>query len=178
MICPEGAITEVLHRTGTVEAGSSGRIAFVRGTLDVGQVMAPAVIKAVKRAAPPADIVFVDAPPGTSCPVIESVRDCDYVLLVAEPTPFGLNDLRLAVDMVRILQLPFGVVINRADIGDERTESYCRQEGIVVHGRIPDDRRIAEAYSRGELVCSAVPGCEPLFVQLFETICRHPEVRA
>ena len=177
MICPEGAITEVLHQTGTVEAGSSGPIAFVRGTLDVGQVMAPPVIKAVKLSAPPADITFIDAPPGTSCPVIESVGDCDFVLLVTEPTPFGLNDLRLAVDMVRILQRPFGVVINRADIGDDRTELYCQQEQIGVLGRIPDDRRIAEAYSRGELVSSAVPEYEPLFKQIFDAVIQHAEVR-
>ena len=176
MVCPEGAITEVLHQTGTVEAGASGPIAFVRGTLDVGQVMAPPVIKAVKLSAPPADITFIDAPPGTSCPVIESVRDCDFVLLVTEPTPFGLNDLKLAVDLVRILQLPFGVVINRADIGDDRTELYCRQEQITVLGRIPDDRRIAEAYSRGELVSLAVPACEQLFKQIFDAIIQHVEV--
>ena len=166
---------QIKHRL-VEESLESGPIAFVRGTLEVGQVMAPPVIKAVKLSAPPADITFIDAPPGTSCPVIESVRDCDFVLLVTEPTPFGLNDLKLAVDLVRILQLPFGVVINRADIGDDRTELYCQQEQIAVLGRIPDDRRIAEAYSRGELVSLAVPACEQLFKQIFDAIIQHVEV--
>jgi MinD superfamily P-loop ATPase len=124
------------------------------------------VIKAVKAAAPDVDWLILDAPPGTSCPVITTVRDCDFAVLVTEPTPFGLNDLELAVDTMRQLELPFGVVINRADVGDDRVTSYCAAEQIPILLDIPDDRRIAEAYSHGELIIDAVPTTRVAFEQL------------
>ena len=170
LVCPCEAITEVLHETGKIEIGSAGAIGFVHGLLKVGQAMSPPVIKAVKAACPAADLVVLDAPPGTSCPVVESVRGSDYVVLVTEPTPFGLNDLELAVAMVRVLAVPFGVVINRADMGDRRTELYCEREDIAVLAEIPDDRRIAEAYSRGEMIYDAVPEYRPLFEALHERV--------
>jgi len=170
LVCPSGAIVEVLHETGKVQVGSAGPIAFVHGLLNVGQAMSPPVIKAVKAAAPAADLVIIDVPPGTSCPVIESVRDSDFVLLVTEPTPFGLNDLKLAVEMVRELGLPFAVVINRADVGDRQTHLYCRENGIGILAEIPDDRKIAEAYSRGEMACEAIPKYGSLFAQLLSDI--------
>ena len=151
LVCPADAITEVLHETGKVQVGSAGPIGFVQGLLNVGAAMSPPVIKAVKAAAPAADIAIIDAPPGTSCPVIESVRDADFVLLVTEPTPFGLNDLKLAVEMVRALKLPFGVVINRADSGDFQTRQFCETSRIPILAEIPDVRAVAEAYSRGVL---------------------------
>ena len=132
--------------------------------------MSPPVIKAVKAAAPEADLVITDVPPGTSCPVIESIRDCGFVLLVTEPTPFGLNDLKLAVEMVRALKLPFGVAINRADVGDRAVQLYCRNKRIKVLVEIPDDRRIAEAYSRGEMVCEALPEYQSLFEGLLKAV--------
>ena len=132
--------------------------------------MSPPVIKAVKAAAPKADLIITDAPPGTSCPVIESIRDCDFVLLVTEPTPFGLNDLKLAVEMVRVLKLPFGVLINRADVGDRAAHAYCSRERITVLAEIPDDRKIAEAYSRGEMVCEVLPDYQSLFAQLLKDV--------
>jgi MinD superfamily P-loop ATPase len=119
--------------------------------------MSAPLVRQVKAAAPQADLVIIDSPPGTSCPVIESVRGADFVLLVTEPTPFGLNDLRLAVEMVRALKLPLGVCINCAGLGDEETPEYCRRQSIEVLAEIPDDRRVAEAYSRGVLACDAVP---------------------
>jgi len=170
LVCPEDAITEVVREMGLLESGRAGAIEFVQGTLDIGKAMSPPVIKAVKVAAPEADLVIADAPPGTSCPVIESIRDCDFVLLVTEPTPFGLNDLRLAVEMVRALQLPFGVFINRADVGDRAVHVYCSKERIKVLGEIPDDRRIAEAYSRGEMICEVLPDYRSLFVQLLKDV--------
>jgi len=124
----------------------------------------------VKAAAPDAGLVVIDAPPGTSCPVIESVRDSDYVLLVTEPTPFGLNDLKLAVEMVRVLGLPFGVVINRAGTSASDTHAWCEHEQIPILVEIPDDRHVAEAYSRGEMVCEALPGYVPLFSELLHRI--------
>ncbi len=170
LVCPEDAITEVPREMGVLETGRAGPIHFVHGLLNVGEAMSPPVIKAVKAAAPEVELVITDAPPGTSCPVIESVRDCDFVLLVTEPTPFGLNDLKLAVEMVRALKLPFGVLINRADVGDRAVHSYCRDERIKVLAEIKDDRKVAEAYSRGELICEALPGYQSLFEGLLEGV--------
>lgn len=157
--CPAGAIREVPRPTGTMEIGrSQAGPAFVHGILDIGEAMAPPVIREVLRAAPGDHTLVIDAPPGTSCPVIEAIHGADVVLLVTEPTPFGLNDLRLAVDMTRALGRPFAVAINRADIGDDAVLAYCREEDIPVVLEIPDDRRVAEAYSRGELAVDTLPG--------------------
>ena len=174
LVCPAGAITEVLHETGKVQAGSAGSISFVHGLLNVGQAMSPPVIKAVRAATPPVEVAIIDAPPGTSCPVIESVRGCDFVLLVTEPTPFGLNDLKLAVEMVRALKLPFAVAINRADAGDGQTKRYCGLQRIDVLAEIPDDRQVAEAYSRGEMVCDALPDYGQIFESLLSKIISRP----
>lgn len=152
LVCPERAIREVPRPIGTLELGhTADHVAFLQGTLAIGEAMSPPVIRAALRATPPADTVIVDAPPGTSCPVIESVKTADVVALVTEPTPFGLSDLKLAVAMVRTLGLPFGVVINRADVGDKKVLTYCQSEKIPVLLQIADNRRIAETYSRGAL---------------------------
>lgn len=152
-VCPAGAITEVPRRIGTRESGRAGSIQFTRGVLRVGEAMSPPLIRAAKAASPDADLTILDAPPGTSCPVIESILGSDFVLLVTEPTPFGLHDLRLAVDMIRTLDLPCGVVVNRAGGAFRQVHEYCGQAGVEILQEIPDDRRIAEAYSRGELLC-------------------------
>lgn len=157
LVCRPGAITEVGRETGKLEAGRAGPVQFVHGLLNVGEAMSAPLVRQVKAAAPAADLVIIDSPPGTSCPVMESVREAGFVLLVTEPTPFGLNDLKLAVEMVRALKLPFGVVINRAGLGDRETQEYCRRQGIEILAEIPDDRRVAEVYSRGFLACEAVP---------------------
>jgi MinD superfamily P-loop ATPase len=157
LVCRPGAIREVLRETGKLETGLAGPVQFVHGLLNIGEAMSAPLIRQVKAAAPEADLVIVDSPPGTSCPVIESVRGTDFVALVTEPTPFGLNDLKLAVGMVRAMKLPFGVVINRAGFGDQETQEYCRRHGIEILAEIPDDRRVAEEYSRGGLACKAVP---------------------
>jgi len=167
LVCPTGAITEAPRPIGVVEEGTAGGVRFVHGRLSVGVATAPPVIRAVKRKLPENGLTIVDSPPGTSCPVIESVRRADLALLVTEPTPFGLHDLGLAVEMLRALALPFGVVVNRAGSGDDRVQRYCREEGIAVMAEIPDDRRVAEAYSRGELAVDAVPGCAALFERLY-----------
>ena len=166
LVCPKRAIVETPREMGVVECGRAGPVEFVHGLLNVGEAQSPPVIKAVKAGAPDVDWFILDAPPGTSCPVITTVRDCDFVVLVTEPTPFGLNDLVLAVETMRQLELPFGVVINRADVGDDRVTNYCAVERIPVLLEIPDDRRIAEAYSRGELVIDAVPETRALFDRL------------
>lgn len=171
LLCPQKAITETARRTGSVELGHAGVLATVVGTLDVGEAKSPPVIKAVQaQADAEADLVVIDAPPGTSCPVIEAVRGADFVLLVSEPTPFGLHDLELAVQTVRMLGLPLTVVANRADIGDERLREYCRQEGIEILLEIPDDRQLAEAYSRGRLAVDVLPGYRERFTALLDRL--------
>jgi MinD superfamily P-loop ATPase len=170
LFCPEGAIEEIQRAVGVVEKGKSNGIGFVQGLLDIGELMSPAVINGVKKAARQSDILIIDSPPGTSCPVIESVKDTGFVLLVTEPTPFGLNDLKLAVGMVRQLGMPFAVAINRCDVGDKEVLRYCEDEGIDIVLQIPDDIRIAQAYSRGEMIIDAIQEYNTLFEQCWENI--------
>jgi len=172
LACPEHAISEAERAIGVVEIGHANGIGFVQGRLRVGAAMSPPLIRAVKQDAPKNGLIILDAPPGTSCPVIAAVKGADFVVLVTEPTPFGLHDLTLAVETVRQIGIPFGVVINRSDIGDDRVSAYCRREQIPILMEIPDDRRIAEAYSRGELAVDAVPETLPRFVELERNIRR------
>ncbi len=167
-VCPRKAIREIDNRLGVVETVQAGSITLVHGCLDVGVAMAPPLIRAVKAHLKNGLPAILDAPPGTSCPVITTLRGVDFVVLVTEPTPFGLHDLKLAVEMVRELGIPFGVVVNRVGIGDERVHEYCREQNITVLLEIPDDRRIAEAYSRGELIVEALPEYRELFLVLIE----------
>ena len=171
LVCRPGAITEVLRETGRVEAGTAGSIHFVHGVLNIGEAMSAPLIRQVKAELLQEDLQIIDCPPGASCPVIESVRDADMVLLVTEPTPFGLNDLKLAVEMVKALKSPFSVVINRAGMGDQQTQQYCRREGIEILAEIPDDRRVAEAYSRGILAFDAVPKFRLCLDKLLVRLC-------
>lgn len=157
LVCPENAIHEVNRPIGVVETGTAGGVAFVQGRLNVGEPMAPPLIRAVKHQTRGDHLAILDAPPGTACPVVATVRDADFVLLVTEPTPFGLNDLQLAVAMLRQLQRPHGVVINRAGSGNRRVQQYCTDAGIPVLQELPDDRRVAEAYSRGRMAVTALP---------------------
>jgi MinD superfamily P-loop ATPase len=166
LACPVGAIREVPREVGVVERGLRGEIHFVHGRLKVGTAMSGPLIRAVKSEAGQSPITLIDAPPGTSCPVVAAVRGSDYVVLVTEPTPFGLNDLRLAVEMVRTLGLPFGVVINRSDIGDDAVRRYCTREAVPLLMEIPEDRRVAEAYSRGQAAVTALPHLRAVFREL------------
>lgn len=152
-VCPEEAITEEDREIGRIGSGEVSGIYFRWGRLDVGEARSTPVIGAVKDLsdAPPLDTVIIDAPPGVACPAVETLRGADFAVLVTEPTPFGLHDLRLAVETARHLGIPCGVVINRAGIGDSRVVDYCAAEGVPILLQIPDDRRIAEACSRGEV---------------------------
>jgi MinD superfamily P-loop ATPase len=173
LVCPENAIREVAAEIGVLETGTAGSIQFARGVLNVGQPMSPPLIRAVKSTAFQADLAIVDAPPGTSCPVVEAVRGTDFVLLVTEPTPFGLHDLKLAAEMVGVLKLPFGVVVNRASLDGAETRSYCAARRIPILLEIPDDRKLAEAYSRGVMACDAWDAYESMFAGLLESVQRR-----
>ncbi len=170
MVCPQKAIREVDNRIGVIQTVRAGNITLIQGRLDVGVAMSPPLIRAVKDRLQKGAAAIMDAPPGTSCPVIATLRGADFVVLVTEPTPFGLHDLKLAVDMVRELRIPFGVAVNRAGIGDDRVHLFCKNESIPVLLEIPDDRRIAEAYSRGELIVEALPEYAALFERLREDV--------
>ncbi|MBI4725705.1 ATP-binding protein [candidate division TA06 bacterium] len=170
LVCPRKAISEVRRRIGVVEVLESENVTLIQGKLDVGVSLVPPLIRAVKSRLRTELPAILDAPPGTSCPVVTTLRGSEYVLLVTEPTPFGLHDLTLAMDMVRELQLPFGVVINRAGSGDDRVHDYCHKQGIPILLEIPDDRRIAEAYSRGVLMVDALPEYRGIFTKLWDNI--------
>jgi MinD superfamily P-loop ATPase len=178
--CPEGAIDEGLHVMGSLQAGQAGPIAFGHGILNVGEAMAVPIIRQLKarhKAKENHNVTILDASPGTSCPVVETMRGADFVLLVTEPTPFGLHDLCLAVQVARDeLGLPVGVVVNRDAVrgvsgpGYTGVDDYCAAEDIPILMRIPLDRRIAEAISRGEALVEALPEYRSRFVALYARI--------
>jgi MinD superfamily P-loop ATPase len=181
--CPTEAIHEVLNVMGTVEQGwaklpsASRRLEFAQGTMNVGEAMAVPIIRQLKQGVIPPDPgdrpIILDASPGTACPVVESMRGADFVLMVTEPTPFGLHDLRLAVEVARDeLGLPVGVVINRDGVGDQGVDDYCATEGIPILMRIPLDRRIAEAYSDGGTLVETLPEYREQFQNLYAAIGR------
>ncbi|MDD2422506.1 MAG: ATP-binding protein [Heliobacteriaceae bacterium] len=155
--CPHAAIKEVPRETGVVAIGYSGKVRVVQGKLNVGEAQSPPVIEAVRQQAGKEKLTLIDAPPGTSCPVMAAVRGVDYLVLVTEPTPFGLNDLQLAVEMAAALQIPCGVLINRAGLGDSPVRQFCRAQGLPVLGEIKYDPRVAAIYSIGELPVRTLP---------------------
>jgi MinD superfamily P-loop ATPase len=170
-VCPRGAIREQAYPLGVVERSRAGSITRLEGRLDVGRSSAPPLVRAVRgrmRGDLPA---ILDAPPGVSCPVVAAVQDTDVVVLVTEPTAFGLHDLRLARELVAGLGLPCGVVVNRVGIGDGRVHAYCEREGLPILVEIPDDRRVAEAYSRGAVVSDALPAYRNVFERLLARVC-------
>ncbi len=173
--CPNQAISEVPHALGETQSGRAGALHFIQGKLNIGEARGAPVVRAVRAAVPSVDLAVFDAPPGTSCSAIASTRDTDLVVLVTEPTPFGLNDLRLAVEMVRMLAIPLAVVINRVGVGDDRVAEFCRAEHIDVWAEIPDDRRIGEVYARGQLVCEALPEYGSLFGGLLDRAQQHAQ---
>lgn len=170
LVCPEDAISEIPKTIGVLEKGKSDSLDFIHGRLEVGEAMSPPLIKGARSQAKENGVVIVDAPPGTSCPVIAAVKGSDFCILVTEPTPFGLNDLKLAVEVVRELGIPLGVVINRSDIGDLEVNEYCQTESIPILMEIPEDRQIAEAYSRGEMMINVIPAYRDKFKELYATI--------
>lgn len=173
LVCPQDAIREKDYRIGVIKTALAGNITLKSGCLDVGVSLASTLVHALKERLEEGVTTILDAPPGTACPAVATLRGADFVVLVTEPTPFGLHDLTLAVDTVRALALPFGVVINRIGVGDDRVQRYCEAEGITILLEIPDDRRVAEAYSRGELIVDALPDYGAHFAQLWQAIASH-----
>ena len=169
-LCPEDAISEVGKEVGIVEIGHSDSIEFAHGKLNVGEVMAPPVIRKVKEHINHEGTVIIDVSPGTSCPVVESVRGSDFCLLVTEPTPFGLNDLILAVEVVGKLDIPCGVILNRTGVGDRKVEGYCLKENIPILLTIPLDSQIARHYSRGIPLVEGIPQWRGHFLELFDRV--------
>jgi MinD superfamily P-loop ATPase len=169
-LCPEKAISEEGREMGVVEQGQADGIDFVQGRLNVGEAMATPVIRQVKEHAKDDGLVIIDVPPGTSCPVVESIKGSHFCLLVTEPTPFGLNDLVLAVETVRELNIPLAVVLNRAGVGDNKVEAYCRKEAIPILLTIPLDTGIARLYSRGITLAEGRPETRGLFIELWDEI--------
>jgi len=170
LVCPTGAIKEKPKEIGFADFGSANGVKFGQGRLKIGDIHTPSLIKRVKSNSIDEGVVIIDVPPGTSCPVIEAIKGSDFVLLVTEPTPFGLNDLKLAVSMVRELKLPFAVVINQSDLGDDQVHQYCDGENIQIILEIPNDRRIAEAYSVGKMIVDVLPEYKKDFSGLYESV--------
>jgi MinD superfamily P-loop ATPase len=169
-VCPEGAISEMGRDLGVIERGHRNGLEFIHGRLRVGEAMSPPLIRKVRAHTRPDTLTIIDAPPGTSCPVIAAMRGADFVLLVTEPTPFGLYDLKLAVSAVKVLGIPCGLVINRSDMGDDKVKQYASKKDIPILMEIPFDRRIAEAYSRGKAVIEVMPEWKQKFLQLYNRI--------
>ena len=173
--CPAEAIHEELDLLGTLERGRAGLVTFAQGTLNVGEAMAVPVIRQLKQWAIPPDAgdrpVILDAPPGASCPGVETRRGADAVRLVTEPTPFGLHDLRVAAEVARDeLGLPVAVVINRDGVGDAGIETYCAADGIPILLRIPLERTFAEGIARGETLVAIRPEYRAQLAALWDTL--------
>ena len=171
LVCPEKAISEIEEEIGELTFSTVGNIEFTEGKLDVGKAMSPPVIRAVLNSVEDDEgLIVIDSPPGTSCPMITAVNDADHVLLVTEPTPFGLNDLKLAVETVRGLGIFFSVAINRFDVGDDRVEKYCEEEGIEVSLKVPQSRKVAVAYSKGVSLDFSMPEIKKDIRRFLESI--------
>ncbi|MBW1773062.1 MAG: ATP-binding protein, partial [Deltaproteobacteria bacterium] len=169
-VCPEKAITETGRELGIIEQGHKNGLEFIHGRLRIGEAMSPPLINKVRSLTQPEKLTIIDAPPGTSCPVIAAMKDTDFILLVTEPTPFGLHDLKLAVEAVKVLDIPCGLVINRSDMGDDKVQAYAKDEGLPILMEIPFDRSIAEAYSRGEPLVEVMPEWKAKFLELEQRI--------
>ncbi|MBN2439095.1 MAG: P-loop NTPase [Deltaproteobacteria bacterium] len=173
VVCPEKALTDKPSLIGTVEISSKNRpFFFAHGTLNIGEVMAPAVIRRVKFLVDPAAINIIDASPGTSCPVVETVDNADVAVLVTEPTPFGLNDLKLAVNLTLKKRIPTCIVINRSDGTDQLIAGYAERVKVPITGRIPFKRKYAESYSSGTILTHIYPELRENLLNIFSKISR------
>lgn len=173
LVCPENAITEVPRQIGRIYRAQAGGIEFWSGLLNIGEPMATPVIKRLKSHLGGSKPAILDSPPGTACPVIETMSDADFVILVTEPTPFGLHDLKLAVEVVRLLGIPFGVIVNRMGSGDGRVQEYCAAQNIDLLMEIPQSQEIASLYSKGIPFVLEMPEWRERFIRLYEQITKE-----
>ena len=179
-LCPEDALPMIPHRMGEMkEFKLNDRLYFFESRLDIGVEQATPLIeqsrKDIRKNADGNWISIIDAPPGTSCPVMEAVKDADIVLLVTEPTPFGLHDLTLAVETMRELKKPIAVVINKYGIGNDEVEKYCKKSRIPVIGKIPNLKEAAILYSKGETLIDAIPEIKAEIENIYEGITKLME---
>jgi len=170
LVCPTNAISEEPHKTGSIYSGKSKDTEVIYGELEVGDAVPTDIVREVKKRIDKSKNVIIDCPPGASCPVIESVKGSDFCILVTEPTPFGLHDLKIAVSVLEEMKIPFGVIVNRSDLGDKRVYDYCKEKNIPILLEIPFERRIAELYSRGIPFVLEMDEWKKNFRKLFETI--------
>ncbi|MEZ5359742.1 MAG: ATP-binding protein [Candidatus Zixiibacteriota bacterium] len=170
VLCPEKAISERQRSIGTITCGRTGKADFIAGCLSVGEALSPPLIRMVKNMISDERTAIIDAPPGTSCPVVEAVKGCDFVVLVTEPTPFGLNDLELAFGMLEEMHIKCGVVINRSDLGDPSIKKRIEEKGMKILMEIPFCRKTAEAYSNGVLNSRIDPVFADMMKRLYEII--------
>jgi MinD superfamily P-loop ATPase len=177
LFCPENALNEEGKIIGTIEYGNAHDIAFVHGKLNSGELLATTLIRQVKKSISQEGVFIIDAPAGTSNSVIEAMNGADFVVLVAEPTPFGIHGLKRAVDMVRKCNLPFGVVVNRYDIGNQDVYEYCLVEDIPILAQIPNEENIAKTYSYGLVMSIALPQHRILFMNLEKSITEQMHLR-
>ena len=170
-VCPvPSALVEVPKEKGKIRIGYAGELQFMEGVLNLGEASATPMIRGMKKYIPKDKDVIIDAPPGTSCPVVEAMEDSDFILLVTEPTPFWLNDLELAVSVVKDMKIPFGIVINKAEVGNTLIEDYAERENIPIIGKIPFKKEIAEYYSKGTPVIYSLENGKEIFRKMFERI--------
>jgi MinD superfamily P-loop ATPase len=170
IVCPREAIIWNKRSVGKVEHGQTKNLDFYHGLLNIGEIQAIPVIKSLKKKINDNKNVIIDVPPGTSCPVIESIGGSDYCILVTEPTPFGLHDLKLAVEVVKHLKIPFGVIINRDGVGDKKVETYCKNEKIPILLKILENRSIAKLYSKGIALVTDNKKWHDMFLKVFSKI--------
>ncbi len=173
LVCPEGAIREVRKKIGGITKSEKDNMTFIQGRLEVGHALSPPLIRAVKHRIEEDKLNILDCPPGNACPVIASLNGADYVILVTEATPFGLNDLMLSVDTLRRIDLPFGVIINRSDTGDDGVKRYLEKEGIKLLLEIPESMEVAHAYSKGEPITDAIPELKEKLLSIIEYAKSH-----
>jgi MinD superfamily P-loop ATPase len=173
LFCPEKAISEQDKEIGVVETGTLGPLFFCHGRLNIAEALGPPVIQAVQRKIPAGVDAIVDSPPGTTCSMVQAVTASDYCILVAENTPFGYHDAKIAIEAVSNLQVPLGVIMNRSDIGASELEPYLEEHGIPVLMRIPFSEKIAAAYSRGIPFVRVLPEYREKLAAVFEHIREH-----
>jgi MinD superfamily P-loop ATPase len=173
LVCPKKAITEKDRQIGVLKKGEAEGVEIVYGELNVGEAMAVPLIRAVKNKIKNNKNVIIDAPPGTACSLVASVHKTDYCILVTEPTPFGLHDLKITVQVLKELGVPMGIVINRAGLGDRKVYEYCKKENIPLLMEIPFSKKIAELYSRGVPFVAEMPEWKEKFLEVRDKIKRR-----